>query len=175
MSFDEELELLDAVQTDAAIEASEMEHLTDLGRREFVFMSVVAAAATTFGFGAKAIAQAPAGAPGQQPQQAPLPPLGNGEPVSWTFQPYPGGTGALMEKLIREQGAGAFKRASFTVDAWVGTVPTSPDEIAFLPAHRLSALIKARKITSTQLTKIYLDRIKRLDPILLCAVTIMEV
>src|SRR5207302_6657012 len=111
--------------------------------------------------------------PGQTPQ-APPPPLGNGEPMSWTFQPYPGGTGVLMEKLIAEQGAAAFKRATFTVEPWTGPVPTDPDEIAFLPAHRLSALIKARKITSTQLTRIYLDRMKRLDPVLLCAVTIME-
>lgn len=173
MTMRDELELLDAVQTEAEDAASEMQHLTDLGRREFVFMSVVAAAATTFGFGAKALAQVPADGRGQQPQ-APPPPLGNGEPVSWTFQPYPGGTGALMEKLIAEHGAAAFKRASFTVDPWTGAVPASPDDIAFLPAHRLSALIKAKKITSTQLTRIYLDRIKRLDPTLLCAVTIME-
>src|SRR5262249_13505430 len=53
-------------------------------------------------------------------------------------------------------------------------VDRDPNEIAFLPAHRLSALVKARHITSTQLTRIYLDRIKRLDPTLLCAVTIME-
>jgi Asp-tRNA(Asn)/Glu-tRNA(Gln) amidotransferase A subunit family amidase len=88
--------------------------------------------------------------------------------------PYPGGTGALMEKLVNERGAAAFKRDTFTVEPWTGPVPTDPDTIAFLPAHRLSALIKSRKITSTQLTKIYLDRMKRLDPILLCAVTIME-
>ena len=53
-------------------------------------------------------------------------------------------------------------------------MPNDPETIAFLPAHRLSALIKERKITSTQVTRIYLDRIKRLDPTLLCAVTIME-
>src|SRR6185295_4593941 len=66
------------------------------------------------------------------------------------------------------------ERSVFTVDRWAGAVPTAPDEIAFLPAHRLSALIKDRKLTSTALTRIYLDRIKRLDPTLLCAVTIME-
>lgn len=168
----DELDLLNQIEAEATLTA-EHEGLSDLGRREFVFMSLVTAAATTFGFGATALAQAP-GAPGQAPQQAPLPELGNGEPISWTFMPYPGGTGALMEKLVHEQGAAAFKRATFTVEPWTGPVPTSPEEIAFLPAHRLAALIKARKITSTQLTRIYLDRMKRLDPILLCAVTIME-
>src|SRR5204863_7875100 len=128
-----------------------------------------------FGFGATALAQGAGGAgAGQQQPQPPPPPLGNGEPVSWTFQPYPGGTGVLMEKLINEKGAAAFKRATFVVAPWTGPVPTSHDDIAFLPAHRLSALIKARKLTSTDLTKIYLERMKRLDPTLLCAVTIME-
>ena len=172
----EELDLLDQVQADAEAAADELVELNNgaFDRREFVFMSLVTAAASTFGFGARALAQAPAGAGPQAPQQPPPPPLGNGDPVSWTFQPYPGGTGALMEKLINERGAAAFERATFIVEQWTGPVPTSEEDIAFLPAHRLSALIKARKITSTQLTKIYLDRLKRYDPTLLCAVTIME-
>ena len=59
-------------------------------------------------------AGAPTGA-GRRRSRRRLPPLGNGEPVSWTFQPYPGGTGALMEKLVHERGAAAFQRATFTV------------------------------------------------------------
>ncbi|MEO7999855.1 MAG: amidase, partial [Gemmatimonadaceae bacterium] len=35
-------------------------------------------------------------------------------------------------------------------------------------------LLKEKKITSTRLTKIYLDRLKKYNPTLLCAVTIME-
>ena len=175
MSIHEDLELLDQIETDLQDVAGEIEESTGIARRDFMFYSLVTAAATTFGFGSRVLAQGPGGAAGGAPQQAPPPPpLGNGEAVSWTFQPYPGGTGALMEKLIHEQGAAAFARAKFTVDPWTGPVPTSPDEIAFLPAHRLSALIHAHKITSAQLTKIYLDRMKRLDPTLLCAVTIME-
>ena len=145
--------------------------LEGVDRRHFIFTSLITAAASTFGFGATALAQTPppaaggrAGGAGQG--QAPPPaPLGNGEPISWTFQPYPQGTGALMEKLIRERGAAAFTRSTFTVDKWAGAVPTSGDDIAFLPAHRLSALIKEKKITSTELTKIYLDRLKKFDPV----------
>ncbi|MBM4192990.1 MAG: amidase [Gemmatimonadetes bacterium] len=181
MDVRDELELLDQLQTEAELMGEEQEEHTGVPRREFVFWTLVSAAATTFGVGAKALAQgarggaaAAGGAPGQAPAQAPLPPLGNGEPLSWTFQPYPAGIGALMEKLVTERGANAFKRAKFTVQPWQGAVPTSEEELAFLPAHRISALIAARKITSTQITKIYLDRIKRLDPTLLCAVTIME-
>jgi Asp-tRNA(Asn)/Glu-tRNA(Gln) amidotransferase A subunit family amidase len=175
MSIREDLELLDQTQHELEFLGEEMEETHGMDRRDFVFWSLVTAAASTFGFGASALAQAPTTAPGTTPPQAaPLPPLGNGEPVSWTFQPYHEGTGALMEKLINERGAAAFQRATFVVQPWTGKVPTDPNEIAFLPAHRLSALIKGRHITSTQLTRIYLDRIKRLDPTLLCAVTIME-
>jgi Asp-tRNA(Asn)/Glu-tRNA(Gln) amidotransferase A subunit family amidase len=172
MSTRSELEFLDYIQDEAEAMADEAEAVTGIARREFVFLSLVTAAASTFGFGPRAFAQG--GGPAQAPQPTPLPPLGNGEAVSWTFQPYPGGTGALMEKLIHERGATAFQRAVFTVPKWTGPVPNDAETIAFLPAHRLSALIRDRKLTSTQVTRIYLDRLKRLDPTLLCAVTIME-
>jgi hypothetical protein len=177
--YTSEWDWLDEVQTEAerTADRTEDEHgVAGLDRRRFVFMSVVAAAATTFGLGANALAQgAPGAAPGQAPAAAPPPPpLGNGEAVSWTFQPYPGGTGALMQKLLRERGAAAFDRAPFVVEKWTGAVPTAADELAFLPAHRISALLKEKRITSTAITKVYLERMKRLDPVLLCAVTIME-
>ena len=162
---------LEALQSDLQDEAEAVEETTGLDRREFVFMSLVAAAASTLGVDAVR-AQTPAGR-GAAPQE-PTIELGNGEPPSMVFQAYPSGTGALMEKLGKERGRAAFERATFTVAKWTGPVPKSDDEIAFLPAHRLSALIKERKITSSRLTDIYLTRIKRLDPQLLCAVTIME-
>jgi Asp-tRNA(Asn)/Glu-tRNA(Gln) amidotransferase A subunit family amidase len=172
-------EMLDATQSDRALRAEEAEDLTGVDRREFLFMSMVAAAASTFG-AHTALGQSPAGAasvftpsPQQQQQVAPLA-LGNGEPPAEQFMPYPGGTGALMEKMVKQHGAKAFQRSSFTVAKWTGAVPTSDEQIAYLPAHRLAAMIKARKITSVRLTTIYLDRLKRLNPILLCAVTIME-
>src|SRR5678816_4641356 len=174
MSIHEDLELLDQTETDLGDIADAVEESTGIDRRDFMFYSLVTAAATTFGFGSRVLAQTPTPAAGQAPQTPPPPPLGNGEPVSWTFQPYPGRTGALMEELVRKHGAAVFQRATFTVPKWTGPVPNDPETIAFLPAHRLSALLRERKITSTQLTRIYLDRIKRLDPTLLCAVTIME-
>jgi len=90
------------------------------------------------------------------------------------FQPYPGGTGAYLEKIARERGRDAFERTRFTVEGWRGPVPTSEEEIAFLPAHRLAALLQSRRISAVQLTDIYLNRMKRLDPTLLCAVSILE-
>ncbi len=173
---------LEHIQPQLALMAEEAETATDGGvpRREFLFRSLVAAAATTFGAGAlRAQAggtpptAAPAAAPPQQPATPPLA-LGNGEAMAEQFMPYPGGTGALMEQLVKERGAKAFDRKTFVVEPWKGTLPSSDVDIAFLPAHRLSALLKARKISSVRLTTIYLERIKRLNPTLLCAVTIME-
>jgi hypothetical protein len=166
-------ELLDQAEIDLADIAYDVEASGGLDRRRFMFLSLVAAAAGTFAHAASMRAQSPSGGAQGQPAQPPLP-LGNGEATALQFQPYPGGTGALMEKTARERGRGAFDRAVFTVEPWTGPVPSSPDDIAFLPAHRLSALIKARRISSRQLTELYLERLKRLNPILLCAVTIME-
>ena len=143
-----------------------------LDRRSFLFLSAAAAAASAFG--RPAWAQGAAAAAPQQPQQPALVPLGNGEPPAMQYQAYPGGTGALLEKLSGERGRAAFDRSVFTVEKWSGPVPTSEEEIAFLPVHRLAALIQARKISSVALTDIYLNRLKRLDPTLLCAVTILD-
>ncbi len=170
-------ELLDQLETDLRIADYDDDALSGIDRRQFMLMSLIAAAATTFGAEsalAQSTATAASGSGRQQPQAAPPLPLGNGEAPALQFQPYPGGTGAIMEKLAKVRGRAAFDRAVFAVQPWTGTMPTNPDDIAFLPAHRLSALIKARKITSVQLTDIYLTRIKRLNPTLLCAVTIME-
>jgi Asp-tRNA(Asn)/Glu-tRNA(Gln) amidotransferase A subunit family amidase len=141
-----------------------------IDRREFLLASLTAATASALRRGTLVAQAAPAQ---QQPQQPPIP-LGNGEPPALQFQAYPGGTGALFEKLVQERGAAAFTRTPFTVVPWSGLVPTSDEETAFLPAHRLAALIRARKITSLRLTDIYLERLKRLDPQLQCVVTIME-
>jgi Asp-tRNA(Asn)/Glu-tRNA(Gln) amidotransferase A subunit family amidase len=173
-------DMLEAMQPELELGAEQAEELGGVGRREFLFMSLVAAAATTFDGGvarAEGVVRAAGAAltAGQQPQQTAVPyPLGNGEPPAEQFMPYPGGTGALMEKLVKEHGAKVFERAHFAVGAWTGAVPKTDEEIAYLPAHRLAALIKARKITSVRLTTIYLDRLKRLNPTLLCAVTIMD-
>jgi Asp-tRNA(Asn)/Glu-tRNA(Gln) amidotransferase A subunit family amidase len=52
------------------------------------------------------------------------------------------------------------------------TLPSSDDEIAFAPVTRLSRWIETKKLTSTRLTNIYLDRIQRLDPKLRCIITL---
>jgi len=168
-------DLLEAAFPELERRAEEAADTTGVDRRAFLFASIAAAAATTFG-AHTGRAQPPAATAGQPPAQPQVPPfpLGNGEPPAEQFMPYPGGTGALMEKLVREKGPAAFQRATFPLAAWSGPVPTSDEDLAFLPAHRISALIKAKKLTSARITKIYLDRLERLNPTLLFAVTILR-
>lgn len=116
----------------------------------------------------------PALLPQQGGPQA-MPALGNGEMIAMNFSPYPGGTGALMEKLVKERGVNAFKRNIPKPQPWgTASLPKTDEEIAFMPVHRLSAAIHAGKLTSARLTDIYLTRLKEYNPKLLCAVTILE-
>ena len=52
--------------------------------------------------------------------------------------------------------------------------PSDLEELAFEPVTRLAALLRGRKIRSVDLTKMYLSRLKRLDPVLRCVITITE-
>jgi Asp-tRNA(Asn)/Glu-tRNA(Gln) amidotransferase A subunit family amidase len=52
-----------------------------------------------------------------------------------------------------------------------GPLPTSDADIAFAPVTRLSRWIESRKLTSERLTSIYLQRIERFNPTLLCVIT----
>jgi Asp-tRNA(Asn)/Glu-tRNA(Gln) amidotransferase A subunit family amidase len=149
-----------------------------MGRRKFIQVAATTAAAT--GSLAQLVGaqqKEPSSRPseGTRPASRPaLPSLGNAEPPAMQFQAYYGGTGALMEKLVRQHGPAAFDRALIEPEPWTGDVPKAEEDVAFLPVYRLAGLIKARHISPSELTGIYLERLKRLDPVLLCAVTILE-
>lgn len=53
-------------------------------------------------------------------------------------------------------------------------VPENIEDLAFYPVTNLARLIKSRKITSTQLTTMYLERLKKYGPELECVVTLTE-
>ncbi len=48
------------------------------------------------------------------------------------------------------------------------------EDLAFAKCPQLAELIRTRKISSTELTKMYLDRLKKYGPKLLCVVTLTE-
>lgn len=52
--------------------------------------------------------------------------------------------------------------------------PKSDEDLAFLPVTKLAALVKAKQVSSTELTKLYLARLKKYDPLLKCVVTLTE-
>lgn len=89
--------------------------------------------------------------------------LDNAVPPALVFDATPGASAAA------EPGAGA--------TAWsprAGSRPRSDEDVAYAPVATLAGLLKSRKISSTELTKLYLARLKRFDPKLLCAITITE-
>lgn len=52
--------------------------------------------------------------------------------------------------------------------------PANLEEVAFWPVTRLAALVERRLVTSTELTRMYLERLKRYQPKLLFYVTLTE-
>lgn len=89
-------------------------------------------------------------------------------PIALTFQPYlpgekPKGP-ATPGKALRysKPAPGAIKR------------PDNLEDVAFWPVTRLAALIERKLVSSTELTEMYLARLKRYNSRLLFAVTITE-
>ncbi|MEX2141095.1 MAG: amidase [Pirellulales bacterium] len=52
--------------------------------------------------------------------------------------------------------------------------PQSDEDLAFLPITELAALLRSRKVSSTELTKLYLARLDRFNELLNCVVTPTE-
>ncbi len=89
--------------------------------------------------------------------------LANGESPALTFNPLPPGRSIPLEP-----------RPAPRPRARIRTVPGNLEELAFASVAELSALLRARRITSTQLTEMYLARIRRLDPSLHSVITLTE-
>jgi Asp-tRNA(Asn)/Glu-tRNA(Gln) amidotransferase A subunit family amidase len=67
-------------------------------------------------------------------------------------------------------GKSSMKVGSPTTPVYNGAV----ESLAFASVVELGELLKARKVTSTQLTRMYLDRLKKFGPKLLCVVNLTE-
>jgi Asp-tRNA(Asn)/Glu-tRNA(Gln) amidotransferase A subunit family amidase len=72
------------------------------------------------------------------------------------------------------------KKAPAGAARFVPTVPPSVprwkslDEVAFLSATQLATLVRSRRVTPTDLTKMYLERLKTYAPKLNCVITLTE-
>jgi len=79
-------------------------------------------------------------------------------PLQQGVAPVPGGAGGRMVRsrvAVRER-------------------PGSLEELAWEPVTMLSELLRTRRVSSVELTRMYLDRLRRYDPALLAVVTLTE-
>ncbi len=90
--------------------------------------------------------------------------LSNSESPVLTFNPLPPG------KSIPPEPARAASRRGTRAPA----APANLEDLAFAPVTELAALIRARRITPSRLTDMYIARIKRLDPSLHSVITLTE-
>ena len=88
--------------------------------------------------------------------------LGNSELSALVFNPVPPGM-----RLPTEQQP--LRRQLLTVD-----MPSTDEELAFLPVTHLARLIETRQLKPSELTALYLARLREYDPVLQCVVSLTE-
>ena len=91
-------------------------------------------------------------------------PLPNAVSPAIIFDPMPAGKSPPLRA----------KRGMVRTPVAARSLPASDEEIAFLPVTELSELIRRGKLKPTRLTEIYLERLKRYDPVLRCVITLTE-
>jgi Asp-tRNA(Asn)/Glu-tRNA(Gln) amidotransferase A subunit family amidase len=89
--------------------------------------------------------------------------LPNSTAMSLVFDPIP--TGMQVETVQKPIDWGLPKEVA---------MPANKEELAFYPVYKLAVLIRTKKITSTELTQLYLKRIKKYSDTLQCAITLLE-
>ncbi|MBN2423860.1 MAG: amidase [Calditrichaceae bacterium] len=68
-----------------------------------------------------------------------------------------------------------YKQEAIKYGDYSSTVlPDNPDDLAFYSIGQLAHLIKTKKITSVNLTRLFLDRLKKFGPRLECVITLTE-
>ncbi len=89
--------------------------------------------------------------------------LDNSIPMSLVFDPVPPGLVIDSDQKAIQWGLPTDVK-----------LPENRSDLAFYPVYKLAFLIKSRKISSAELTQIYLDRLRKYSDTLQCTVTIME-
>lgn len=88
--------------------------------------------------------------------------LGNAAQPAIVFNPLPPG-------MTVPTGRRARRRAAVAV-----TMPSTDEDLAFLPVTHLAKLIETRQVKPSELTELYLARLRRHDPTLRCVVSYTE-
>ena len=89
--------------------------------------------------------------------------LSNGVPPAFTFDP------TLAGKLPRTPAPKT--KSAPAAEPKIGS-PGATEDVAFAPVTSLSEWLRRKEVSSTELTKLYLDRIERLDPKLHAVITL---
>ncbi|MBI2835576.1 MAG: amidase, partial [Acidobacteria bacterium] len=89
---------------------------------------------------------------------------------AFTFRPpLPRGPNAARGSAARRS-----PRASRASSGSLPTLSGSLEELAFLPVAALASLVESRKVSSIDLTRMYLTRLKRYDQTLKAVITLTE-
>jgi Asp-tRNA(Asn)/Glu-tRNA(Gln) amidotransferase A subunit family amidase len=96
--------------------------------------------------------------------------IDNGVAPAFRFDPevVASGIGAVTPGDTRE----AVRRPA-PADTEV-TRPAADDELAFMTVAELGALLRDRRLSSVELTRLYLSRLREYDPVLRCVITLTE-
>ncbi|HEV7518439.1 MAG TPA: amidase [Thermoanaerobaculia bacterium] len=103
--------------------------------------------------------------------------LDNSVPPAFRFDPAP--PTIVPETSATSGASSAGERRPFRVSA-AGTpaeapeVPANLEDLAFLPITHLGRLVQSGKVRSVDLTRMYLARLRRLDPVLHAVITYTE-
>lgn len=89
--------------------------------------------------------------------------LSNDVPPAFIFSPVPPGYRADIYTGIPDYGLPAKV-----------SIPENREELCFYPVSELSVLLRTGQITSEELTRLYINRLKEYDPVLHCVVTLLE-
>ena len=89
--------------------------------------------------------------------------IGNEVPPALQFDP-------ITPAFVPETGK------SFFIPSKIGsvTLPKNGEELAFYSVRQLAELIRTKQISSTELTKFFLERLRKYDPQLHCVITLTE-
>jgi Asp-tRNA(Asn)/Glu-tRNA(Gln) amidotransferase A subunit family amidase len=89
--------------------------------------------------------------------------LNNSIPPAITFNPIPNRFN--FPKIKKEIKYSSYKNTK---------LPKNKNDLAFYSIGELAELIRTKQITSTELTKFFIDRLKKYDPVLHCVISITE-
>ena len=99
--------------------------------------------------------------------------LPNSVAPAFVFNPVP--AAMVLDTVKKPMKISAAPKVSFEkTQVADGVGLAGSDAVAFLSLRELAELVKTRKVSSMELTKMYLTRLRKLDPVLHCVITYTE-